>query len=80
MVTWKKNCSGGGKKHIFVGSLKAIGIEKGIATFGRRYGHNWIVAFQECLEWVEELIGCIPHKRRFYEQGLRAIKLIQQPF
>ena len=44
------------------------------------YGHNWIVAFQECLEWVEELIGCIPHKRRFYEQGLRAIKLIQQPF
>ena len=42
------------------------------------YGHNWIVAFQECLEWVEELIGCIPHKRRFYEQGLRAITLIQQ--
>ena len=44
------------------------------------YGHNWIFAFHECLEWVEQLIGCIPHKGRFYEQGLRAIKLIQQPF
>ena len=44
------------------------------------YGHNWIVAFHECKEWVEELIACIRNKRRFYQQGLRAIKLIQQPF
>jgi Transposase DDE domain len=44
------------------------------------YGHNWIVAFYQCQEWVEELIACIRNKRRFYQQGLRAIKLIQQPF
>lgn len=44
------------------------------------YGHNWIAAFHECQEWVEELIASIRNKRRFYQKGLRAIKLIQQPF
>ncbi len=44
------------------------------------YGHSWIVAFNECQEWIEELIAYVSNKRRFYQKGLRAIKLIQQPF
>jgi len=42
------------------------------------YGHNWIVAFDECHEWVQELIDCVSNKRVFYQRGLRAITLIQQ--
>jgi len=42
------------------------------------YGHNWIVAFHECHEWVQELIDCVSNKRVFYQRGLRAITLIQQ--
>jgi hypothetical protein len=42
------------------------------------YGHNWIVAFHECHEWVQELIDCLSNKRTFYQRGLRAITLIQQ--
>lgn len=44
------------------------------------YGHNWIVAFHECQEWVEELITSIRNKRTFYQRGLRAISLIEQAF
>ena len=44
------------------------------------YGQNWIVAFHECQMWVEELIGSIRNKQRFYQRGLRAIALIQQAF
>ena len=42
------------------------------------YGHNWIVAFHECHEWVQELIDCLSNKRAFYQRGLRAMTLIQQ--
>jgi len=42
------------------------------------YGHNWIVAFQECQEWVQEFIDSVSNKRAFYQKGLRAITLIQQ--
>ena len=42
------------------------------------YGHNWIVAFLSCQEWVQELIDCVSNKRAFYRRGLRAITLIQQ--
>ncbi len=42
------------------------------------YGHNWIVAFHECQEWVEKFIASIGNKRTFYQRGLRAITLIQQ--
>jgi hypothetical protein len=43
------------------------------------YGHNWIVTFQMCPGWVEELIGSVRNKQPFYQTGLRAITLIQQP-
>jgi hypothetical protein len=42
------------------------------------YGHNWIVAFYECQDWVEKFIASIGNKRTFYQRGLRAITLIQQ--
>lgn len=44
------------------------------------YGHNWIVAFHECQEWVEKFIASIRNKLPFYQRGLRAITLIEQAF
>jgi hypothetical protein len=44
------------------------------------YGYNWIAAFHECQEWVEELIASFRNKRAFYQRGLRAITLIQEAF
>lgn len=43
------------------------------------YGYNWIAAFHECQEWVEDLIASVRNKRLFYQRGLKAITLIQQP-
>ncbi len=42
------------------------------------YGHNWLVAWDECQVWVEELMGFVRNKQAFYRQGVRAIALIQQ--
>jgi hypothetical protein len=42
------------------------------------YGHNWIVAFHECEEWVEELVTSVRNKRTFSQRGLKALTLIQQ--
>lgn len=42
------------------------------------YGHNWIVAFHECEEWIEELVTSVRNKRTFYQRGLKALTLIQQ--
>ncbi|MDZ4870836.1 MAG: hypothetical protein CLLPBCKN_000224 [Chroococcidiopsis cubana SAG 39.79] len=42
------------------------------------YGQNWIVAWNECQAWVEELISSIRNKQSFYQRGLRAMTLIQQ--
>lgn len=44
------------------------------------YGYNWIAAFHECQEWVEQLIAFVGNKRAFYQRGLKAITLIQQSF
>jgi hypothetical protein len=30
------------------------------------YGQNWIIAWNECQEWVEELVGSIGNKQSFY--------------
>lgn len=43
------------------------------------YGQNWIIAWNKCQEWVEELVGSIRNKQSFYLRVLRAMKLIQQP-
>jgi len=42
------------------------------------YGFNWIVAWQGCQAWVEELVASIRNKQAYYQRGLRAMKLIQQ--
>lgn len=42
------------------------------------YGQNWIVAWDECQPWVEELIFSIRNNQPFYRRGLRAMALIQQ--
>jgi hypothetical protein len=42
------------------------------------YGQNWIVAWNECQAWVEELVASIRNKQSFYLRGLRAMKLIQK--
>ncbi len=44
------------------------------------YGYNWIAAFHECQDLVEELITSVRNKRAFYQRGLRAITLIQEAF
>jgi len=43
------------------------------------YGENWLAAFHHCQEWVEEMLASISNKKSFYQKGLRAINLIQQP-
>lgn len=42
------------------------------------YGFNWIVAWHECQAWVEELVASVRNKQAYYQQGLRAMTLIQQ--
>ncbi len=42
------------------------------------YGQNWIVAWNECQVWVQEIIDFIRNKQTFYRRGLRAMALIQQ--
>lgn len=50
-----------------------------IVTFGSVYmDTHWIVAWNECQAWVEELITFIRNKPRFYQRVLRAMTLIQQ--
>jgi hypothetical protein len=43
------------------------------------YGENWLIAFDCCREWVESMMSLCNNKRAFYQRGLRAIKLIEQP-
>ena len=43
------------------------------------YGENWLIAFYSCQFWVQEIINYTPNKKSFYQRGLRAITLIQQP-
>lgn len=43
------------------------------------YGESWLVAFHECQLWVESMLDLIRNKKYFYQRGLRATKLIQQP-
>ena len=43
------------------------------------YGESWLVGFHECQLWVEEMLNLIANKKSFYQRGLRAINLIDQP-
>jgi hypothetical protein len=44
------------------------------------YGGLWVRTFQMCHDWVEQLMILTPNKLPFYQQGLRAKKLIQSTF
>ncbi|XWK88476.1 MAG: hypothetical protein U7127_30560 [Phormidium sp.] len=43
------------------------------------YGENWLIAFYSCQSWVEEMLNYTCNKKLFYQRGVRAITLIQQP-
>ena len=43
------------------------------------YGQNWIVSLNECQELVLSMMATVRNKQLFYQQGLRAMLLIQQP-
>jgi hypothetical protein len=43
------------------------------------YGESWLIGFHECRLWVEEMLSLIANKKSFYQRGLRAINLIEQP-
>ena len=43
------------------------------------YGENWLIALDSCQEWLESMMSLLPNKRAFYQRGLRAIKLMEQP-
>lgn len=43
------------------------------------YGENWLIGFQACQLWVEEMLNLIANKKSFYQRGLKAVSLIQQP-
>ena len=65
---------------MFVGFKSLVELEGDIANeWIGLYGENWLIAFYACQLWVEEMLNYIPNKKSFYQQGLRAITLIQQP-
>ena len=43
------------------------------------YGESWLAAFESCQLWVQEMLSLIVNKKSFYQRGLRAISLIDQP-
>jgi hypothetical protein len=43
------------------------------------YGDSWLISFHECQLWVEEMLSLIANKKSFYQKGLNAIKLREQP-
>ncbi|HEY9873641.1 MAG TPA: IS4 family transposase [Candidatus Obscuribacterales bacterium] len=43
------------------------------------YGESWLLGFQACQLWVEEMLNLIANKKSFYQRDFRAINLIQQP-
>jgi hypothetical protein len=44
------------------------------------YGQMWIAALESCSDWVRDLMRIRPHKRTFFQRGLKAMALIQQAF
>ncbi|WP_341734451.1 hypothetical protein [Microcoleus sp. EPA2] len=43
------------------------------------YGENWLIANDCCWDWVESMMNLVRNKQPFYQRGLRARKLIEQP-
>ena len=44
------------------------------------YGSLWVEAYSICHKWVEQLMILTPNKLPFYQQGMRAKKLILSSF
>jgi Transposase DDE domain len=44
------------------------------------YGSLWVETFQLCHDWIEQLMILTPNKLPFYQQGIRAKKLILSSF
>ena len=67
------------------GQQKYIGRLKELKRLTRRhsnfwvglYGQMWIAALESCSDWVKNLMIIRPHKRTFFQKGLRAMALIQ---
>ncbi|MHC5761055.1 hypothetical protein [Nostoc sp.] len=43
------------------------------------YGYNWIISLNGCQELVLEMMAAVRNKQAFYQQGVMAMMLIQQP-
>ena len=44
------------------------------------YGQTWLNFKDICIELVAELMRLNPNKRKYYQKGLRAMKLIESTF
>jgi hypothetical protein len=74
--------------------IKRKGIQKYVARvkeYGRSerrhssfyvglYGQTWVNFKDICMELIAELMRLNPNKRKYYQQGLRAMKLIECMF
>ena len=74
--------------------MKRKGIQKYVARvkeYGRSerrhssfhiglYGQTWVNFQDSCMEFITELIKLNRNKRKYYQQGTRAMKLIESMF
>ncbi|MHC5825757.1 MAG: IS4 family transposase, partial [Nostoc sp.] len=44
------------------------------------YGQTWVNFKDICIELVTELMRLNPNKRKYYQQGMRAMKLIESTY
>ncbi|MBG1261227.1 IS4 family transposase, partial [Nostoc sp. BAE] len=44
------------------------------------YGQTWVNFKDICMELVTELMRLNPNKRKYYQQGMRAMKLIESTY
>jgi len=62
----------------YIGRVKEYGrIERRHSSFyiGLN-GHNWINFMEPCMNLVTELMKLNPNKQKYYQRGLRAMKLV----
>jgi hypothetical protein len=62
----------------YIGRVKEYGrIERRHSSFYiGLYGQTWVNFMESCIEFVEDLIKFNGNKQKYYQQGLRAMKLI----
>ena len=75
-------------------NIKCMGVQKYVCRVKEPYrierrhstfyvglhGRSWVDSVEHHAEAVDELMRLTPNKRKYYQQGLRAIKLIQSAF